>query len=132
MWYLKQTLEALCKENKKVILAGDLNMNLLNFDKNKKVNEFLEVLSSNWLTPRIFGPTRFVEHNKSSLVDNIFANFSDMHCTSGNITEKVTDHLPNFSLIEGLNTQLDCNVKTLKRDLKHFTPKKLMTFLHLP
>ena len=123
---LKQTLQALSKENKKVILTRELNINLLNFDKNKEVNEFLDVLTSNWFTPQILGPTRFVEHNKPSLVDNIFVNFSDMYCTSGNIIEKITDHLPNFLLIEGLNTQLDSKVKTLKRDLQHFTPKKLI------
>ena len=49
--YLKQTLNALSKENKKVILTGDLNINLLNFDKNKEVNEFLDILTSNWFTP---------------------------------------------------------------------------------
>ena len=49
-----------------------------------------------------------------------------MHCTSGNIIEKITDHLPNFLLIKGLNTQFDSKVKTLKRDLQHFTPKKLI------
>ena len=38
LWYLKQTLKALSKENKKVILTGDLNINLLNFDKKKAVN----------------------------------------------------------------------------------------------
>ena len=48
---------------------------------------------------QILGPTRFVEHNKPSLIDNIFVNFSDMHCTSGNMIEKITDHLPNFLLI---------------------------------
>ena len=79
-----------------MILTGDLNINLLNFDKNKEVNEFLEVLTSNWFTPQILGPTRFEEQNKPSLVDNIFVNFSDIHSTSGNITEKITDHLPNF------------------------------------
>ena len=90
--YLKQTLKALPKENKKVILTGNLNINLLNFDKNKDVNEFLDVITSNWFTPQILGPTRIVEHNKPSLADNIFVNFSDMHCTSGNIIEKITDH----------------------------------------
>ena len=109
-----------------MILSGDLNINLLNFDKNKEVSEFLEVLTSNWFTPQIFGPTRFVEQNKSSLVDNIFVNFSDMHCTSGNIIEKITDYLPNFLTMENLNTQLDSKVKTLKRDLQHFTPEKLI------
>ena len=116
MRYLKQTLKALSKENKKVILTGDLNLNLLNFDKNKEVNEFLDILTSNWFPPQILGPTRFAEHNKHSLVDNIFVKFSDMHCTSGNIIEKITEHLPNFLLIQSFNTQLDSKVKILKRD----------------
>ena len=66
-----------------MILTGDLNINLLDFDRNKEVNEFLDILTSNWFTPQILGPTRFVEHAKHSLVENIFVNFSDMHCTSG-------------------------------------------------
>ena len=45
--YLKQTFKTLSKENKKVILTGELNINLLNFDKNKEVNEFLGLLTSN-------------------------------------------------------------------------------------
>ena len=97
----------------------------MNFDKNEEVNEFLEVLTSNWFTQQILGPTRFVEQNKPSLADNIFVNFSDMHCTSGNIIEKITDHLPNFLIIENLNTQLDSKVRTLNRDLQHFTPEKI-------
>ena len=124
MRYLKQTLKTLSKENKKLILTGDLNINLLKFDKNKEVNEFLDILTSDWFTPQILGPTRFVEHNKPFFADNIFVNFSDMHCASGNIIEKITDDLPDFLIIESLNTQLDCKVKTLKRDLQHFTPKK--------
>ena len=83
-----------------MILTGDLNINLLNFDKNKEVNEFLDVLTSNWFTPQILGPTRFVEHNKPSLAENIFVKFSDTHCTSRYITEKITDHLLNFLITE--------------------------------
>ena len=109
-----------------MILTGDLNIILLNFDKNKEVNEFLEVLTSNWFTPQILGPTRFIEQNKPSLVDNIFVNFSDMHCTSGNIIEKITNHLPNFLIIENFNTMLDSKAKSRKRDLEHFTPQKLI------
>ena len=86
-----------------MILAGDLNINLLNFDKKKAVNEFLDILTSNWFTPQILGPTRFVKHNKA-LVENIFVKFNDMHCTSRYITEKITDYLPNFLITESLNT----------------------------
>ena len=89
-----------------MILRGDFNINLLKLDQNKEVNEFLDVLTSDLFTPQILGRARFVKHNKPSLVDNIFVDFSDMQCTSG-------------------NTHLDSKFKTLKRDLQHFTPKKL-------
>ena len=46
----------------------------------KEVYEFFDVLTSNWFAPKILEPTRFAEHNKPSLVDNIIFNFSDMHC----------------------------------------------------
>ena len=88
MQYLKQTFKTISKKNKKVILTRDFNSNLLNFDKNKEVNEFLDLLASNWFTSHILGSTKFVEHNKSSLADNIYINFNDMHCTSGNLLEK--------------------------------------------
>ena len=35
---------------------------------------------SNWFTPQILGPNRITEHQKESLIDNIFINFSDLHC----------------------------------------------------
>ena len=47
-----------------------------------------------------------------------------MHCASGNITKKTTDHLPNFLITENLNTQCDSKVKPLKKELQHFTPEK--------
>ena len=102
--YLKQILKTLFKGNKNVTLAGGLNVNLLNIDKSKEVNEFLDVLTSNWFTPQILGATRFVEQNKSCFGDNIFVTFSDMHCTSENIIEKISDQLPTFLITENLNT----------------------------
>ena len=109
-----------------MILTRDLNINLLNFDKNKEVNEFLDLFTSNWFTLQTLGATRFVEQNKPSLVDNIFISFNDMHRTSGSIIEKITDHLPNVLIMENFNTQLDSNVKPQKKDLQHFTPQKLI------
>ena len=43
--------------------------------------------------------TRISEYEKSSLIDNFFINFSEMHCTNGNSTEKISDHLPCFLVI---------------------------------
>ena len=39
----------------------------------------------------------------------------DMHCKSGNIIEKITDHLLNV-LIKNINTQTYSTFKLLKKD----------------
>ena len=60
--YLKETFKIIKKENKKIILTGDFNFNLLKFEKNKEVNAFLEILTINWLSPQILGPSRITGH----------------------------------------------------------------------
>ena len=64
-------------------------------------------------TLKFFGKTRFVEYNKLFPVDNTFVNFNDTHCTSEKLIEKLTDHLPNFLIIENLNTNLEFKLKPL-------------------
>ena len=100
--YIGKTLRVIKKEKKKAILCGDFNLNLLNFERNEEVNNFLNLLVSNWLTPQIFGPTRVAENQRESFIDNIFLNFSDCHCISGNLFEKISDHLPILLIIEDL------------------------------
>ena len=111
------------KKRKKVILTGDFNFNLLKFDKSKEVNEFLNYLTAKWYTPRILGPTRLTEHQQPSLIDNIFLNFNDMHCNSGNLLDKISDHLPNFIIIEDLNLKMETKQKICKRSFENFDEK---------
>ena len=93
-------------EKKKIILTGDVNLNLLKFDKNKEITEFLDFLTAKWFTPQILGPTRITENEQASLIDNFFIDFNDLPCTSGNFFEKISDHLPNFLIIEKLSYHL--------------------------
>ena len=58
-------------------------------------------------TPHIRGPTRVTSQDKPSLIDNIFLTFNDMDCYSGNLTEKITDHLLNFFIIKKLTVKQD-------------------------
>ena len=74
-------------------------MNLLKFDKNKVINEFLDFLTAKWFTPPILGPTRITKNEQASLIDNFFIDFNDLHCTSGNFFEKISDHRSNFLII---------------------------------
>ena len=75
---------------------------------------------SNWFAPQILGPTRITEHQKGSLIDNIFINFSDLYCLSGNLFEKISDHLPNFMIIENLSVLKKTKNKIRIKDMKTF------------
>ena len=49
-----------------------------------------------------------------------------MHCTSGNFFEKISDHLPNFLIIEKLSYHLKKKQKPYKRDYTNFDEENLI------
>ena len=91
---LNTTVQKNKKESKKVLLAGDFNFDLLNHDKYETISLFLQMMLQNNFQPCITEPTRVINGNKSSLLDNIFSN-SIESITSGNVYEKISDHMPN-------------------------------------
>ena len=80
---------------------------------------------SNFLQPLILQPTRFMNSNKPSLIDNIFINSIDIIATSGNLIPKITDHMPNFLLLERkLCKQTKPSI--MKRDFTNFDELKYL------
>ena len=84
------------------MFLGDFNYNLLNHDKDPHIQEFIETMYSNSLQPTINKPTRVVNRQRPSLLDNIFTNAIDKDITAGNLTDKITDHMPNFIIMKNL------------------------------
>ena len=104
------------------MLVGDFNYDLLTHEKNEIISSFLNMTLQNNFQPCITAPTRIVEGNKPSLVDNIFSN-SIENVISGNLFEKISDHMPNFVIIE--NVKYNNRNKTVKRrDMKTFDQTK--------
>ena len=97
---LKQTLTKLRDSNKVTVVTGDFNYDILKYEKNS--SEFLNLMYSNFLRPYILEPTRIVANNRPSITDNIFINTIDKKTDSGNITDKESDHMPNFLLIKDI------------------------------
>ena len=72
--YLNPLLDNLSKEsNKTIVLLGDFNIDLLNFDTLEYVSTFLDDIASNSLQAQILQPTR-ISNNSKTLIDNIFCN----------------------------------------------------------
>ena len=99
--HLKNMLNAIHYGNKSTLLTGDFNVNLINYDKKRGTYNFLELLFNHNFTPQITLPTR-VNEKSATLIDNIFVNNPSFKYLSGNITTSISDHLPQFIILENL------------------------------
>ena len=97
--HLESTLSQLTNENKSIFIMGDFNINLLNCESHPESNDFLLMLNSFFLLPYILEPTRITERS-ATLIDNIFANTYAMNAISGNLVSKISDHLPQFLIVD--------------------------------
>ena len=78
------------------MITGDFNQDLLKYESNNKISNFLNLMLEQHFHPCITEPTRIVDTNNPSLVDNIFIN-KIPKLTCCHILEKISyDHLPNF------------------------------------
>ena len=96
--FLSPLLQLVGRENKSIVLLGDFNINLLKYDSNAGVSNFLDTLGSYSILPRVLLPTRITE-NSHTLIDNIFSTPTANECVSGNILHTISDHLPQFYCI---------------------------------
>ena len=117
--YLNKVLENISKELKSVLLLGDFNVDLLNYNEHKQTNEFLDSLASNSFIPLILQPTTITSHS-NTLIDNIFSNAFDPDIISGNLTATI-DHLSQFSIIPNMFGNISGNKSNIyERDWSKF------------
>ena len=78
---------------------GDFNINLLHYENHTLTNEFINMIFTFHLMPSTLHPTRITDKT-STLIDNIFiSNTSDSDIVSGNILSLISDHLPQFAIV---------------------------------
>ena len=111
---------------------GDFNINLLNCENHSESSDFLNMMNTSYLLPYILQPTRMhITERSATPIDNIFANTFTYNATSGNLITKISDHLPQFLIIEDLKV----NFKTLnyyKNDYSIFNEETFVDeFAHL-
>ena len=95
----EQTLDKLSDCNKEIYLLGDFDIDLLKVDDDNKIDEFYNLISSNFLIPHITLPTRITATSRT-LIDNIYSNNQNFaNAISGNLTASISDHLPQFIVV---------------------------------
>ena len=86
--------------NHNVILAGDFNINILKVHENILYSEFIDLLMSHSLSPKITLPTR-LSTNNGTLIDNIFCKPVNplLNTCAGIHINRLSDHQPCFLFI---------------------------------
>ena len=131
--HLKNMLNAIRYENKSTLLTGNFNVNLISYIKKRGTYNFLELLFTHNFTPQIMLPT-IVTEISAALIDNTFANNPSFKYLSGNITTSISDHLPQFIILENFKegnlkkeristTYRDFNIDSFKRNLQEINWK---------
>ena len=128
--YLSNLLDNLSDKSKTVVLPGDFNADLLKYDKDCNVSDFLDTMYSNLLLPHIASPTR-VTLNSETLIDNIFSNNYDSSFTSGNLVTTLSDHHAQSLLMGFQNKQMDNEKIQIIRDFSKIENNKNLINTHL-
>ena len=89
-------------KNSTVIIAGDININLLDH-QNTNVKAYLDTLMEHNILPCICIPTRITD-TTATIIDHINVRLPidkiSTKISSGNIIKDISDHLPNFLLMD--------------------------------
>ncbi len=122
--YISVTSDIINQSNKYCAIVGDFNIDLLNADTHTITDNFLNNLGSCFFSPHILQPTRITDHS-ATLIDNIFFNSLAHHTISGNLICDLSDHLPNFLIINKLSA-LPKKIKIYRRDWAKFDKEKFV------
>ena len=104
---LTKELHKVSKENELIFLMGDFNINLLNYDSHNETIDFLNTMILHHLLPHILHPTRVTDHSATA-IDNFFSNNSSYEMISENIMTQISDHVPQFLLLNKITIGYKC------------------------
>ena len=121
---IENVIHELDRRNSEILIAhvaGDYNIDLLNFEVRQAFSDFFDTMLAKSLFPRIILPTK-LDKNSCTLIDNIYFKLSPLFidATSGIIFSRISDH---FSYFLSLKLQVLSNDKR-SRFVKVYTNKK--------
>ena len=114
---LKEQLSNLNNKSKEVFVLGDININLLNYNRDNQTSDYLDMLLDLGFTPLITKATRITDHT-ATLIDHIYTNVPQKITKAGICLADITDHLPVYCTIR--NRPPLCQETKYFRDFSHF------------
>ena len=80
-----------------VVLMGDYNINLIQYENHPQTLRYLDTLLTNNFMPHITLPSR-ITNTSSTLIDHIHSNSKQGSFISGIIYSCISDHMPIFNI----------------------------------
>ena len=98
--YFKNVLSKRTITNKEIVLVGDFNINVLGFNENKMVQNFLNLMFRHGLIPTVNKPTR-VTRKTTTAIDHIITNsIINAEFKTGIVKTDISDHFPIFFIFK--------------------------------
>ena len=120
--YMESVLKTIASEDKEIYICGDFNIDLLKLN-NTDYLKFYNLLCCYEFLPLIIHPTRVVENQEPSVIDNIYSNNLCDEIISGNIYFNLSEHFSQFASIKrGKLDTKSANVYT--RDFNKYSAQK--------
>ena len=127
--FLNDILNKTKKSNKSLHIAGDFNLNVLDYDNCKKVQNFLNLLYQNTMIPIINKPTR-VTRKSATAIDHIITNcFAESNFKTAIFKTDISDHFPIDAFLSTITEQSSSGVTyTYKRIINNEAIQKFLFF----
>ena len=126
MSYLETSLKKVVNENKEVYICGDFNIDLLEVDEISNYQLYYNLLCSFGFLPLITQPTRVVDNQTPSLIDNIFCNNLSDEIIGGNIYLTLSEHFCQFASVKREKIDIK-NINIYTRNYSKFSSKDLIS-----
>ena len=116
-------MDEINNENKKCVIMGDMNINMLNYGAHNQTDTYVDGIFSRGFLPRIIMPTR-VTHRSATLIDHILTNEITSASSSGIIINDVADHFAIFNI----STTTPNKPKPQIRHIRSFSEENITKF----
>jgi Endonuclease/Exonuclease/phosphatase family len=93
MELFSQQLNDLVSTNKTIYLLGDLNLDVLNYNKCAQVTSYVDLLFSFGLLQTVTKPTRY-SGKTATIIDHVITNFQSNAYDTVILTSQLSDHFP--------------------------------------
>ena len=109
-------------------ICGDFNIDLLKIETVGLYQDYYNLLYSFGLLPHIIQPTRIVESQTPSIIDNIFSNNLSDEITACNLLITFSEHLSQFiSVIKGNNDYKNFSAESFNQSINQSINQNLFS-----